>query len=229
MVKSGRLTANTGSWSPTPRFSYQWFRNGATISGATSRTYSLQQADWGKKISVRVTGTVTGYTTVAKTSAARSDWVKAQSTYGTYSGLGLYRECISWGPDSDSSTDWQNVGDTYFPCDDFLGAAELYNSGSGMLIYSGLSGLPADIARYRLTFRYRTYDRNEFYFFATNLDVDEFTNGFTFAQAYDFTQVTSGWITIKDQGEIDFVISGKMNVGGMLYISSVTVEVERIQ
>jgi hypothetical protein len=50
--------------------SYQWYRSGAKIAKATKPTYKLVAADRGKKITVKVTGTQPGYTTVSKTSVA---------------------------------------------------------------------------------------------------------------------------------------------------------------
>ena len=65
------LTATPGTWGPAPvTLKYQWKANGATISGAAQRTYKISGAYAGKKITVTVTGTKTGYTTVAKTSAS---------------------------------------------------------------------------------------------------------------------------------------------------------------
>ena len=65
------LTAVAGTWGPAPvSLSYQWYRSGTLISGATTGTYKLVTADKGKTITVKVTGTKTGYTTTAKTSAA---------------------------------------------------------------------------------------------------------------------------------------------------------------
>jgi hypothetical protein len=55
------LTANTGTWSPAPTFSYQWFRNGEAISKANLRTYTLVAADYLAAISVTVTATAKGY------------------------------------------------------------------------------------------------------------------------------------------------------------------------
>ena len=64
------LTAKPGTWGPSPvTLTYQWYRAGVAISGATSSTYKLVAADKGTGIKVKVTGTKTGYTTVAKTSA----------------------------------------------------------------------------------------------------------------------------------------------------------------
>ncbi len=63
------LTAITGTWSPRPRFSYQWYADGTAIQGATGRNYKLGAAALGKRITVAVTGTKTGLTTVTQTSA----------------------------------------------------------------------------------------------------------------------------------------------------------------
>lgn len=62
------LTAVPGSWTSGTMLKYAWLRNGTAISGATKTTYTLLAADVGKKISVRVTGSKTGYVTVSKTS-----------------------------------------------------------------------------------------------------------------------------------------------------------------
>ena len=66
-----KLTANPGSWTPSPvTFSYEWLNDGIPISGATNPTYTLSKTDMGAKISVKVTGSKYGYTTVSKTSVA---------------------------------------------------------------------------------------------------------------------------------------------------------------
>lgn len=50
------LTAATGTWTNTPTsYTYQWKRNNVNISGATSSTYILLDADVANKISVGVT------------------------------------------------------------------------------------------------------------------------------------------------------------------------------
>lgn len=65
------LTAKAGTWAPAPvTLSHQWLRNGVAISGATASTYKLTSADKGKRITVRVTGTKAGYTTLSQTSTA---------------------------------------------------------------------------------------------------------------------------------------------------------------
>lgn len=68
------LTANTGTWTPTPTtFTYQWLRGTTAISGATSATYTPVAADLGKMLAVTVTGELVGYTTASSTSLDTSD------------------------------------------------------------------------------------------------------------------------------------------------------------
>ena len=65
------LTAVPGTWGPAPvTLAYQWFRSGVAITGATASTYKLTTTDQGKTLTVRVTGSKTGYTAVARTSVA---------------------------------------------------------------------------------------------------------------------------------------------------------------
>ena len=65
------LTANPGTWSPAPlTLTYQWYRSGTAILGATAATYTPAAADAAKTLTVRVTGSRTGYTALTKTSPA---------------------------------------------------------------------------------------------------------------------------------------------------------------
>lgn len=69
-VKVGRtLSASVGTWSPKPSFSYQWKRNGKSISGATKSSYKLTSKDAGTRITVTVTAKKSGYKTTVRTSA----------------------------------------------------------------------------------------------------------------------------------------------------------------
>ena len=69
-IVGSTLTAKPGTWTVSGvKFSYQWYRNGAAIRGATQATMKLGAADAGRTISVRVTGTKPGYTAAASTSA----------------------------------------------------------------------------------------------------------------------------------------------------------------
>jgi len=71
--RGATLTAKVGTWVPAASaYSYQWYRSGKAISGATKSTYKLTASDSGKKITVKVTGKATGYTTASKTSASKS-------------------------------------------------------------------------------------------------------------------------------------------------------------
>ncbi len=66
-----KLTAKAGTWTTGTKLSYQWLRNGAAISGATSSSYTATASDSGKSVSVRVTGTLAGYATASETSVAK--------------------------------------------------------------------------------------------------------------------------------------------------------------
>ena len=82
------LTANAGTWGPTPvTLTYQWKAAGTAISGATGSTFLLTAAQAGKTITVEVTGTKTGYTTVTKESVATA--AVAPAATGSISGLVL--------------------------------------------------------------------------------------------------------------------------------------------
>ncbi|MBO9705843.1 MAG: C39 family peptidase, partial [Arthrobacter sp.] len=65
-----RLAAVVGAWNPKPAYAYQWLRSGTPIAGATATTYVLTNADAGRAISFRVTGTLSGYATAIRTSNA---------------------------------------------------------------------------------------------------------------------------------------------------------------
>ncbi|MGZ5369599.1 MAG: CHAP domain-containing protein [Aeromicrobium sp.] len=63
------LTVAAGTWAPTGlAYAYQWLRGGVVIPGATKSTYVLAAADLAGKVSVRVTATKPGYTSLARTS-----------------------------------------------------------------------------------------------------------------------------------------------------------------
>lgn len=67
------LTALPGTWTPAPdSMAYQWYRSGTAIAGATSAGYTLADADLESTITVRVTGTKSGYGTATAESAGVS-------------------------------------------------------------------------------------------------------------------------------------------------------------
>lgn len=52
------LSCTTGTWTNSPTsYAYQWLRDGSSISGATSSSYALQEADEGEMVSCLVTAT----------------------------------------------------------------------------------------------------------------------------------------------------------------------------
>ncbi len=85
-AKVGRtLKVTAGTWSPTgAELTYQWYRDSAAIDGATSASYLLTSSDKGRQVTVKVTGTLKGYSTLTKTSKAT-----ATVGSGTLSATGL--------------------------------------------------------------------------------------------------------------------------------------------
>lgn len=68
-----RLTVNPGTWSPAPvAITYEWYRDGVRISGATGNSYLLTAEDRGKRIVVHVIGRKTGYIAVYRKSTPTS-------------------------------------------------------------------------------------------------------------------------------------------------------------
>lgn len=63
------LRVKPGSWSPKAKMNYRWLRNGKAIKGATKSTYRLTSKDRGKRISVRVVGSKSGYAKTVKLSS----------------------------------------------------------------------------------------------------------------------------------------------------------------
>lgn len=65
------LKASTGTWQPSGvKATYQWLRGGTAISGATASTYAPGAADVAKAIAVKVTGSKSGFTSVARNSTS---------------------------------------------------------------------------------------------------------------------------------------------------------------
>jgi len=63
-----RLTAKPGTWTTGATLRYQWYANGARITGATKSTWTITKSQRGKVITVKITGAKSGYTTVTRTS-----------------------------------------------------------------------------------------------------------------------------------------------------------------
>jgi surface antigen len=63
------ITAVPGSWGPAPvSLGYQWLRNGVPIPDATKPAYAITPSDVNATLTVTVTGTKNGYTSISKTS-----------------------------------------------------------------------------------------------------------------------------------------------------------------
>jgi len=71
---SKTLKAKAKGWTAGTRLSYRWFVNGHLVKGkkGTRKTLKLTAKQRGKKITVKVTGTKPGYTTLTKKSKATS-------------------------------------------------------------------------------------------------------------------------------------------------------------
>ncbi|MDQ3157499.1 MAG: fibronectin type III domain-containing protein [Actinomycetota bacterium] len=78
------LTALKGTWAPATgvTFAYQWLADGAEIDGATSSTFTPTASQTGKKISVKVTGSKPGLTSLDKTSAETSAVTNTPPPFG---------------------------------------------------------------------------------------------------------------------------------------------------
>ncbi|MDR1710822.1 MAG: hypothetical protein LBR58_03035 [Propionibacteriaceae bacterium] len=83
------LSAAHDDWEPAEiTVKTQWLRDGKAISGATSDTYTTTAADYGKKISVKLTGSASGYTTKTVTSGS-TQVVKEFATVGAVTVTGV--------------------------------------------------------------------------------------------------------------------------------------------
>ncbi len=64
-----KLVAVAGKWGPGKvKLTYRWLRNGKPIRGATTKSYRLTKRDRGTRISVKVTGSKSGFPRVVKVS-----------------------------------------------------------------------------------------------------------------------------------------------------------------
>ncbi len=63
------LTAKAGTWDAGVRLAYQWKADGVAIPGATKATLTLTAAHRGARVTVTVTGSKDGFTSVSRTSA----------------------------------------------------------------------------------------------------------------------------------------------------------------
>ncbi|RKR73468.1 DUF3761 domain-containing protein [Frondihabitans australicus] len=70
-VTGAVLSATVGTWHPSGiSFAYRWYRNGVPITDAVKSQYRLTAADVHQAVTVTVTGSKSGYASIAETSAA---------------------------------------------------------------------------------------------------------------------------------------------------------------
>ena len=114
----GKLTAVTGAWTAGTTLSYQWYVGGAKVSGATSSSFKPRPADVGKTVKVRVTGSLAGYPSVSKTSAATRTVLRGvfasqptpRVTGTVTTGQTLRVTVGSWSPSARISYQWRVDG-----------------------------------------------------------------------------------------------------------------------
>ncbi|AWF99731.1 hypothetical protein BEH61_14590 [Clavibacter michiganensis subsp. insidiosus] len=70
-VVGASLAVDIGDWTPSPdAIAYRWWADGVTVTGETGPRYVVRSADLGKKITVTITASRSGYATLSKSSAA---------------------------------------------------------------------------------------------------------------------------------------------------------------
>ena len=70
VAKTKTVTASTTAWVPGTSITYSWLLDGKPIKGATKNTYKILASQVGKKLSVLIKQTATGYTAASKSSLA---------------------------------------------------------------------------------------------------------------------------------------------------------------
>lgn len=113
------LSATTPAWAPTATFSYEWYRDGVAIDGATSPTYTLGADDLGAQVRVIVTATRTGYASRRLASERITDPVEAGTFTGTPRPVFTGTEAVGstltattppWTPGADIAYQWYRDG-----------------------------------------------------------------------------------------------------------------------
>ena len=120
-VVGSTLTATTKDWIDGTELSYQWYRDGAPIDGATADTYDLTGEDGETKISVGITGTLEAYEPMEKMSNGLNialgtlKYSDKPSISGSFvTGGTLEVNVGSWQDDADISIVWLRDGDVFY-------------------------------------------------------------------------------------------------------------------
>jgi hypothetical protein len=74
------LSANLGVWDAGVKFKLQWLANGSVIPGANDRTFVITESVLGKKITLKVVGSKSGYSSATQISTASKGVIKALVT-----------------------------------------------------------------------------------------------------------------------------------------------------
>ncbi|MFB8145685.1 carboxypeptidase regulatory-like domain-containing protein [Microbacterium sp. NPDC056003] len=107
------LTADRGSWTSGMAITYQWYADGAAVSGATGYTFRPMSPQRDKRITVKVIGKQPGFATVTATSAstARVATVATPSISGVYMvGSTLTASPKTWTAGTSFSYQWYADG-----------------------------------------------------------------------------------------------------------------------
>ena len=106
-------TGVSGTWDTGSTLTRQWFLDGVAISGATAATYTPTLDQVGKALTFAVTSTRTGYTTVTKTSLAKTivGYAQTLTPTPTVSGDAQYPETLTvdpgtWDADTTLTQQW---------------------------------------------------------------------------------------------------------------------------
>ena len=141
-----RLTAGTSGWSPSgTSLAFQWRANGAAISGATGSTFTVTDYQAGKRITVSVKGTASGYTATTKTSA-QTGLVKTPYAVERVSGQTRYASAVAISKrtyPNGSGVVYIASGEN-FP--DAVGAAPAAVNAGGALLLTKRDSLPSEVA-----------------------------------------------------------------------------------
>ncbi|MCH8566193.1 hypothetical protein LTH96_10770 [Nesterenkonia sp. LB17] len=108
-----KLITRPGAWTSGTSLSYRWHAEGRAISGATRSTFTPSAAQQGKRITVQVTGKLSGYATASKTSAATLKVARSSAprvTGSAVTGKTVSASVGTWTPSTSFSYQWRADG-----------------------------------------------------------------------------------------------------------------------